>query len=730
MTALDPTDPFPGPKPYTKAEHDFFRGREADTLEVWDRTLRERISVLAGPSGAGKTSLLQAGVEYFLDGTRRESKMVTSKYKIGPVLVLRGWQGAPTVADTFCTALRTAVANMSDPFVSRRSALKALDETASGDFAAQVSALCDLGGGAVIVLDQLEEILRRGDPAANEAVQLITSVHEGERRVHMLLSLREEQVGKLHKLEAVSKGLLGRTIFLKPMSPAAASLAFKEAMGVNEIWIEASVVQHVLKWTQTSNCEIDLLSANAIFRDLHQFFRAGPSETDEWVLPAVHPVSGHPVLDISVVDAFERRRAAGGVREVVLWKWIENSFEAPQVDAKSDRPNPGRRSLKLSRIAAAELSKYVAVRMAPHLSSGGYKTQLEQVDLFMKALRPELDSLRVDAEAVIRVLGSRRGTHLDASIAKQLAAAGVPAQFDKTAVSGLALSNEWSPAHVTFLLILAAEDALARLETRAVLKKVGAGDVDFWELGHDGLAGPLAAWAAASKGTLDDILRTIVARRGEGIVVRREVGDQSIEAANWQGCWIGPLPDLRAAFTGSTISGCNFQGALFAHCDFESVRFVDSCLDGTVFLDCNFQKDVQFESCSAEGLTFRNCTMGGVRFWAPASAPVQVDRPWLNHLGLRQVVLTGPVSFDGIDVSAAAFTELLPSQGCADALVDLREARVSFSWWDPQSAKLLRFGAERRNCGPNKEYARRPEARSARRSVRARWAASEKGAPE
>ena len=59
MTHLRPT-PYPGPRSFQRGEALY--GRERETAELLDLLIAERIVLLYSPSGAGKSSLLQAAL--------------------------------------------------------------------------------------------------------------------------------------------------------------------------------------------------------------------------------------------------------------------------------------------------------------------------------------------------------------------------------------------------------------------------------------------------------------------------------------------------------------------------------------------------------------------------------------------------------------------------------------------------------------------------------------------
>jgi tetratricopeptide (TPR) repeat protein len=55
-------NPYPGSRAFTQADMEFFFGRDADIAVVVDLWLTNRLTIVSGPAGSGKTSLLQAGV--------------------------------------------------------------------------------------------------------------------------------------------------------------------------------------------------------------------------------------------------------------------------------------------------------------------------------------------------------------------------------------------------------------------------------------------------------------------------------------------------------------------------------------------------------------------------------------------------------------------------------------------------------------------------------------------
>ncbi|MFC4061668.1 tetratricopeptide repeat protein [Planomonospora corallina] len=173
-----------GLRPYNEAEHALFFGREREAREVtavWQAT---GLTVLYGASGAGKTSLLHAGVLPRLDPARTDVLPVA---RVSPRGAITGIPGNPYVL-----ALLSAWAPQEPP--------QALAGLTVSQFLSRRPERQDRYGDPVPVLvaiDQAEELF--GGPAhrhEEQAVlleQLAEAVEE-HGGLHLLLVLREEYV--------------------------------------------------------------------------------------------------------------------------------------------------------------------------------------------------------------------------------------------------------------------------------------------------------------------------------------------------------------------------------------------------------------------------------------------------------------------------------------------------------------------------------------------------------
>ncbi|HKH44291.1 MAG TPA: hypothetical protein VKM72_06485, partial [Thermoanaerobaculia bacterium] len=96
---VDADNPWPGLASFRESDRELFFGRETETQEILRLALRERLTVLFGLSGLGKTSLLSAGLFPLL---RRENVL--------PVYIRLDWSGSEDARRTLSDQVRQAIA--------------------------------------------------------------------------------------------------------------------------------------------------------------------------------------------------------------------------------------------------------------------------------------------------------------------------------------------------------------------------------------------------------------------------------------------------------------------------------------------------------------------------------------------------------------------------------------------------------------------------------------------
>jgi WD40 repeat protein len=226
VTTGAPSSPFKGLNAFEDSEIDalLFFGREREREIVAANLTASRLTVLYGPSGVGKSSLLRAAVARSLRALPEEPLVV----------VFSRWSHDPG------SALAEAVSN-ADGAERNGSAFRTLEH-------AQTQR------DVYLILDQAEEyFLYHADDAGPESfAETLPAVLSGLYRVNVLVSLREDSLAKLDRFTGRIPGLFANTLRLDRLDRDAARAAivrpverFAE-LTHSDVTVEPSVVERVL----------------------------------------------------------------------------------------------------------------------------------------------------------------------------------------------------------------------------------------------------------------------------------------------------------------------------------------------------------------------------------------------------------------------------------------------------------------------------------------------------
>lgn len=182
--------PFKGLVPYGEADAEFFFGRETERETIIDNLLAWPLTLLYGPSGVGKSSVLSAGVACRLhersrenleeNGTPRCVLVVFSSWRDDPVPAL-----ARRIEDSVGLLFRQA--HQQPPATPNETGLAELLEAWSHALKANL----------LVILDQFEELFlyhQDGGAFANEFVRAVNWPRSG---TSFLISIREDSLARL-----------------------------------------------------------------------------------------------------------------------------------------------------------------------------------------------------------------------------------------------------------------------------------------------------------------------------------------------------------------------------------------------------------------------------------------------------------------------------------------------------------------------------------------------------
>lgn len=177
---------------YAKADKDIFFGREAETEQLFTLVFRDNIVLLYGPSGTGKTSLIQCGL-----GNRfRDTDWL-------PLFVRRRHDINQSLRDEIDRSAKTPIA----PDASLVKAVKSL--------------YLDHLRPVYLVFDQFEELFVLGSPEEQQRfIDGIAALLASEVACKIILCMREEYIAALYGFEKAVPTLFSSRLRVEPMSLA------------------------------------------------------------------------------------------------------------------------------------------------------------------------------------------------------------------------------------------------------------------------------------------------------------------------------------------------------------------------------------------------------------------------------------------------------------------------------------------------------------------------------
>jgi len=289
-----PDSPYKGLVPFEDSDLDalLFFGRERESEVIAANLLAARLTVLYGPSGVGKTSVLGAGPAHHLRRLARANVEERGHPEFA-IVVFAAWSDDPV------TALRAAVRD--ELAAQFGSAL--LDERDGESLADTLGRWSDaLACDLLLILDQAEEYFLYHAEETGFTRELPELITRPALRVRVLLALRDDALAKLDRFKGRIPNLFANYLRLDHLDRHAARDAIvKPVERYNEIAgeaveIEPGLVEAVLD--QTAAGKVDLGEAG---RGL------AVGEADESRIEA-------PYLQLVLERIWEEERAAGSSR--------------------------------------------------------------------------------------------------------------------------------------------------------------------------------------------------------------------------------------------------------------------------------------------------------------------------------------------------------------------------------------------------------------------------------
>ena len=332
MAAEAYRNPFVGPVPFEREDADLFFGRAGEVRELVSRIVAHRVVVFYAPSGAGKTSLLNAGVLPILEDEDRFEILP-------PVRFSRIAAGDDAGRNDVNVYVSTAVSCWSEGVAAASLATRPVVTLAS--FLADRAATHDARGRRLpraVVFDQFEEIFTAYPEhwEQHEAFfEELAAALEADRYLRVVLSLREDYVAQLDPLlpllpshERFRLERLERDGAVEAVTGPVARAGRSFAPGVAEALVEDLRSLRVDvggdEPLEAPGEFVEPVQLQVVCRSLWSEL---PDDVEQITAEHVH-TSGDvdEVLERFYDDAVRSAATAAHVREGRLRRWIEEAF--------------------------------------------------------------------------------------------------------------------------------------------------------------------------------------------------------------------------------------------------------------------------------------------------------------------------------------------------------------------------------------------------------------------
>jgi hypothetical protein len=283
-----PPKPYPGLRPFEPAEWPVFFGRERMADEVIARIVGERLLVVHGDSGCGKSSLIYAGV---LPHLEQQAARAGTKWRT--CAALPGEQPLWNLA----RSLASLDGRAQDP--ERVTELRRVLNFGRDGVAALIE-LLHLGSNehVCILVDQFEELFahakHHGPYEASLLIELLIGIQkQGEGSLCAVLTMRSEFLGACAKFPGFAEAVNATQYLLPGMEHADLVRAIREPATLYNGQIDRDLAERMIAEAGASQDQLPLIQHGLMVLHRDHVLRAGLESAPHWKL-ALETCKGVP----------------------------------------------------------------------------------------------------------------------------------------------------------------------------------------------------------------------------------------------------------------------------------------------------------------------------------------------------------------------------------------------------------------------------------------------------
>ncbi|MFC2089207.1 hypothetical protein ACFLT1_00415 [Bacteroidota bacterium] len=318
---------------YTKADHAIFFGRDREIEELYHKVFENKILLIYGVSGTGKTSLINCG----LGNKFEDSDWLPVNVRRGTGIVEALWNQLKQYDISLQGNEQRATGNEETP--SHRHTVAPSSDQAKGIVKLLQSVYLDHFKPIYLIFDQFEELFIFGSrEERDEFLQVVRAILDSDVQCKVLISLRAEYLAEITDFEIVLPNIMQNRMRVEKMRRSQAKEAVEGPCKVNNIALEEGFTDALLKKLNPEGRAVELTYLQVF---LDRLYRSS-KDTQQFSisqLDAVGDVSDllgsfldeqiremeDPDMAMSVLKAFVSMQ---GTRKKVVEEEISNFLES------------------------------------------------------------------------------------------------------------------------------------------------------------------------------------------------------------------------------------------------------------------------------------------------------------------------------------------------------------------------------------------------------------------